>query len=116
MGKNQCHEKTYIIQRRVDSGQRTATGGKASQEVIRATVGNVSDFANIDQARETARNFAQTMKQMKRSPNAIISRCFLSLRAQAFAAGYQTPVDYGIAGRLGSNHFGDSLIGLASWK
>ncbi|WP_225181381.1 tyrosine-type recombinase/integrase [Pectobacterium aroidearum] len=64
-------KKTYIIQRRVDSGQRTATGGKAPQEVIRATIGNVSDFANIDQARETARNFAQTMKQTKRSPNAI---------------------------------------------
>nr|WP_175413636.1 hypothetical protein [Brenneria rubrifaciens] len=67
----QRHEKTYIIQHRMDTGQRTATGGKAPQEVIRAAIGNVSDFANIDQARETARKFAQTMKQTKQSPNAI---------------------------------------------
>ncbi|WP_409310054.1 hypothetical protein [Pectobacterium sp. B1J-3] len=36
------------------------TSGKAPLDVIRATMGNVSDFANIDQARETARNFDPT--------------------------------------------------------
>ncbi|WP_264090502.1 hypothetical protein [Brenneria izbisi] len=42
-----------------------ATEEKVPQEVIRATIGNVSDFADIGQAREAARNFAQTMKQTK---------------------------------------------------
>ncbi|MDX5628023.1 MULTISPECIES: hypothetical protein [unclassified Brenneria] len=51
------------IQRRIDCGRRGACGGKAPQEVIRATIGNVSDFANIGQARETARNFNARMAQ-----------------------------------------------------
>ncbi|PWC14963.1 hypothetical protein B4923_02680 [Brenneria roseae subsp. americana] len=63
--KNRYHPAT---------GRARATDGnrdKAPQDVIRATIGNVSDFVNIDQTRETARNFAQTMEQTKRSPNAI---------------------------------------------
>ena len=44
-------KKTYIIQRRV-------LGGK----VIKAKVGNVSDFANIDAARDKARNLIQIAK------------------------------------------------------
>ncbi len=65
-------KKTYIVQRRVSSpGNRPKTGGKAPSEVIRSTIGNVSDFTNIDQAREVARNFVQTMKLTKRNPNAV---------------------------------------------
>ncbi|ELM3658210.1 integrase [Edwardsiella piscicida] len=65
-------KKTYIVQRRVSSpGNRPKTGGKSPSEVIRSTIGNVSDFANIDQAREVARNLVQTMKLTKRNPNKI---------------------------------------------
>ncbi len=52
-------KKTYLIQRRVDG------------KVIKAKVGNVSDFANIDHAREAARKLAETMKQTGRNPNVI---------------------------------------------
>ena len=65
-------KKTYIVQRRVSSpGNRPKTGGKSPSEVIRSTIGNISDFANIDQAREVARNLVQTMKLTKRNPNKI---------------------------------------------
>lgn len=65
-------KKTYIIQRRVSSADnRPATGGKAPKQVIRSTIGNVSDFASIDQARETARKFVETMKLTRRNPNAV---------------------------------------------
>lgn len=50
---------------------RPSTGGRAPQEVIRSTIGNVSDFASIEQARDVARNFVQTMKLTKRNPNAV---------------------------------------------
>lgn len=65
-------KKTYIIQRRVSSpGNRPTTGGKAPSEVIRATIGNVSDFVSIDQARDAARNIVQSIKATKRNPSAI---------------------------------------------
>ncbi len=65
-------KKTYIVQRRVSSsGKRPKTSGKSPSEVIRSTIGNVSDFANIDQAREVARNLVQIMKLTKRNPNKI---------------------------------------------
>lgn len=65
-------KKTYIIQRRVSSADnRPSTGGKAPKQVIRSTIGNVSDFASIDQARETARKFVETMKLTKKNPNQI---------------------------------------------
>ncbi|ECO4187781.1 integrase [Salmonella enterica] len=65
-------KKTYIVQRRVSSAdKRQSTGGKAPKQVIRSTIGNVSDFASIDQARETARKFVETMKLTKRNPNAV---------------------------------------------
>lgn len=65
-------KKTYFIQRRVSSAEnRPSTGGRAPQEVIRSTIGNVSDFASIEQARDVARNFVQTMKLTKRNPNAV---------------------------------------------
>lgn len=64
--------KTYIIQRRVASAdKRPSTGGKAPKQVIRSTIGNVSDFANIDQARDSARKFVETMKLTRRNPNAV---------------------------------------------
>lgn len=47
------------------------TGGKAPKQVIRSTIGNVSDFANIDQARDAARKFVETMKLTRRNPNAV---------------------------------------------
>lgn len=50
---------------------RPSTGGRAPQEVIRSTIGNVSDFASIEQARDVARNFVQTMKLTKWNPNAV---------------------------------------------
>ncbi|GLY60050.1 hypothetical protein Pcaca05_09080 [Pectobacterium carotovorum subsp. carotovorum] len=37
------------------------------QEVIRATIGNVSDFANIDYICEAASSIAQTVKQTKQN-------------------------------------------------
>ncbi|EFC4377992.1 integrase, partial [Escherichia coli] len=65
-------KKTYIIQRRVASAdKRPLTGGKAPKQVIRSTIGNVSDFANIDQARDAARKFVETMKLTRRNPNAV---------------------------------------------
>lgn len=65
-------KKTYIIQRRVASAdKRPSTGGKAPKQVIRSTIGNVSDFANIDQARDAARKFVETMKLTRRNPNAV---------------------------------------------
>jgi integrase len=53
-------KKTYIIQRRV-------SGGK----VIKAKVGNVSDFSNIEMARDKARNLIQVAKDTGQNPNAI---------------------------------------------
>ena len=53
-------KKTYIIQRRV-------SGGK----VIKAKVGNVSDFNNIDMAREKARNLVQVVIETGQNPNSI---------------------------------------------
>lgn len=53
------------------SWQSPKDRGKATSEVIRSTIGNVSDFANIDQVREVARNLVQTMKLTKRNPNRI---------------------------------------------
>ncbi|ELW2866267.1 integrase, partial [Salmonella enterica] len=65
-------KKTYFIQRRVSVDEsRPNTGGKSPQTVIRSTIGNVSDFTNIEQARDVARNFVQTMKLTKRNPNKI---------------------------------------------
>lgn len=51
--------------------KRPLTGGKAPKQVIRSTIGNVSDFANIDQARDAARKFVETMKLTRRNPNAV---------------------------------------------
>lgn len=53
-------KKTYIVQRRV-------SGGK----VIKAKVGNVSDFSNIDMAREEARNLIQIAKETGQNPNKV---------------------------------------------
>lgn len=53
-------KKTYIIQRRV-------SGGK----VIKVKVGNVSDFNNIDMARDKARSLVQVAKDTGRNPNTI---------------------------------------------
>nr|WP_246875894.1 tyrosine-type recombinase/integrase [Pantoea ananatis] len=64
-------KKTYIIQRRVSGGGRSPSEGKSPSQVIRATIGNVSDFASIDQAREVARTYAQAMKSTQRNPNAV---------------------------------------------
>lgn len=64
-------KKTYIIQRRVSGGGRTPSEGKSPSQVIRATIGNVTDFATIDQARNVARNYAQSMKSTKRNPNVV---------------------------------------------
>lgn len=38
------------------SETRSVARGKTSKEVIRSTIGNVSDFVSIDQAREAVRN------------------------------------------------------------
>lgn len=53
-------KKTYIIQRRI-------AGGK----VIKAKVGNVSDFNNIDMARDKARSLVQVAKDTGQNPNTI---------------------------------------------
>lgn len=53
-------KKTYIIQRRV-------SGGK----VIKAKVGNVSDFNSIDIARDKARGLIQVAKDTGQNPNAM---------------------------------------------
>ncbi|EJA4838534.1 integrase [Escherichia coli] len=64
-------KKTYVIQRRVSSGDRTLSEGKKPSSVLKVKVGNVSDFPNIDQAREAARQLVQTMILTKRNPNKI---------------------------------------------
>lgn len=53
-------KKTYIIQRRVPGGK-----------VIKVKVGNVSDFNNIDIARDKARTLVQVAKDTGRNPNAV---------------------------------------------
>ena len=53
-------KKTYIIQRRVPGGK-----------VIKAKVGNVSDFSNIDKARDKGRELIQVAKETGQNPNAI---------------------------------------------
>lgn len=53
-------KKTYIIQRRV-----------SSSHVVKAKVGNVSDFSNIDVARDKAREMALVASSTKRNPNQI---------------------------------------------
>lgn len=52
-------KKSYLIQRRV--------GGK----VIKAKVGNVGDFHNIDIAREKARSLVESAKDTGRNPNVV---------------------------------------------
>lgn len=52
-------KKTYLIQRKVDN------------KVIKAKVGNISDFDAIDQARVAARAMAETMMETKRNPNVV---------------------------------------------
>ncbi|HED3064665.1 TPA: integrase [Kluyvera ascorbata] len=64
-------KKTYVIQRRVSSGNRSVTDGKKPSSVLKVKVGNVSDFPSIDQAREAARQLVQTMIATKRNPNKI---------------------------------------------
>ncbi len=64
-------KKTYVIQRRVSSGDRSLSEGKKPSSVLKVKVGNVSDFPNIDQAREAARQLVQTMIITKRNPNKI---------------------------------------------
>lgn len=64
-------KKTYVIQRRVSSGGRSVSEGKKPSSVLKVKVGNVSDFPNIDQAREVARQLVQTMIATKRNPNRI---------------------------------------------
>ncbi|STV73144.1 Uncharacterised protein [Klebsiella michiganensis] len=64
-------KKTYVIQRRVSSGDRSVSEGKKPSSVLKVKVGNVSDFPNIDQAREVARQLVQTMIATKRNPNRI---------------------------------------------
>lgn len=64
-------KKTYVIQRRVASSDRNVSEGKKPSSVLKVTVGNVSDFPGIDQAREVARQLVQTMIATKRKPNKI---------------------------------------------
>lgn len=64
-------KKTYVIQRRVSSGDRNVMEGKKPSSVLKSKVGNVSDFPNIDEARQAARQLVQTMIATKRNPNAI---------------------------------------------
>ncbi|WP_308378157.1 tyrosine-type recombinase/integrase [Serratia marcescens] len=64
-------KKTYVIQRRVSSGDRSVSEGKKPSSVLKVKVGNVSDFPSIDQAREAARELVQTMIATKRNPNRI---------------------------------------------
>jgi hypothetical protein len=61
--KNLYHSAKSVVSR-----QSTGDRGQSLKQVIRSTIGNVSDFASIDQARETARKFVQTMKLTKRNP------------------------------------------------
>lgn len=53
-------KKTYIIQRRLPDGK-----------VIKAKVANVSDFTNIDAARDKARFMVQVAKETGKNSNAI---------------------------------------------
>lgn len=53
-------KKTYIIQRRVPGGK-----------VVKAKVGNVSDFNNIDMARDKARSLVQVAIETGQNPNTI---------------------------------------------
>lgn len=53
-------KKTYIIQRRLPDGK-----------VIKAKVGNVSDFTSIEVARDKARNLVQVAKETGKNPNSI---------------------------------------------
>jgi len=64
-------KKTYVIQRRVSSGERNVKEGKKPSSVLKVKVGNVTDFPSIDQAREVARQLVQTMIATKRNPNQI---------------------------------------------
>ncbi|MBF7982650.1 MULTISPECIES: tyrosine-type recombinase/integrase [Rahnella] len=64
-------KKTYVIQRRVSSGDRDVKEGKKPSSVLKVKVGNVSDFPSIDQARVVARQLVQTMIATKRNPNKI---------------------------------------------
>lgn len=64
-------KKTYVIQRRVSSGERDVKEGKKPSSVLKVKVGNVSDFPSIDQARVVARQLVQTMIATKRNPNKI---------------------------------------------
>jgi integrase len=53
-------KKTYIIQRRLADGK-----------VIKAKVGNISDFTSIEGARDKARNLVQIAKETGKNPNSI---------------------------------------------
>lgn len=53
-------KKTYIIQRRL-----------SGEKVIKAKVGNVSDFSNIDLARDKARTLVQLAMDTGKNPNSI---------------------------------------------
>jgi integrase len=53
-------KKTFIIQRRLPDGK-----------VIKAKVGNVSDFPNIEDARDKARSLVQVAKETGKNPNSI---------------------------------------------
>lgn len=55
----------------MSSGDRSVSEGKKPSSVLKVKVGNVSDFPNIDQAREVARQLVQTMIATKRNPNRI---------------------------------------------
>ncbi|MGE4801693.1 integrase arm-type DNA-binding domain-containing protein [Yersinia hibernica] len=62
--KVSTNKKVYYIQRRVSDSD-------SGMQVIRATLGSVSDFDNIAQARDEARRYVQQMKQTKRNPNKV---------------------------------------------
>lgn len=62
--KVSTNKKVYYIQRRVSDSD-------SGMQVIRATLGSVSDFVNIAQARDEARRYVQQMKQTKRNPNKV---------------------------------------------
>lgn len=63
-------KKTYIVQRRVSSEQRKASPESPS-EVLKTTVGPVSDFKSIHEARDEARRLASVMKAHKRNPREV---------------------------------------------
>ncbi len=67
-------KKTYIIQRRVRSGHKNkddVSTDKVKDQVIRAKVGNVSDFASIDHARAKAQELLLVMTKAKRNPSKV---------------------------------------------